>query len=337
MNPLPTTPDDDPAAATRPADVSVKPTEVTRTGGGLADTPGPLPFLAKVDKMGESGWILDGDRFEPVRKLGSGGFGQVWLAKDTRLDRLVAVKVAHAPDDETEQRMRREARALAAVRHPNCVRVYDIMHGSGGLAIVMEHIEGDTLADAVRSNGLLDDVAAARLWSTMAGALGAAHAKDVLHRDVKPTNVLVDSKGIAHLIDFGIARTKGDHTLTRTGLMVGTPDFLAQEVAAAGAATPASDSWQLAATVSYALSGKSPRGKRKEPGQALLAAAEGQPCVNIPKNSAHVALLTGALDNNPARRPSLQVVQRELDDWLARQGSSADGPVTVRVPRPIGD
>lgn len=302
---------------------------------GLADTPGPLPFgPAATEKSGEStNWILDGDRFEPVGKLGSGGFGQVWLARDTRLDRHVAVKVAHAPDDETEHRMRREARALAAVRHPNCVRVYDIMYGSGGLAIVMEYIEGDTLADTVRVNGLIDDVAAARLWSTMAGALGAAHAKDVLHRDVKPTNVLVDPKGIAHLIDFGIARTKGDHTLTRAGLMVGTPDFLAQEVAAGGSATPASDSWQLAATVSYALTGKSPRGRRAEPGQALLAAAEGRPCVNIPQHSAHAALLTSALDNDPARRPSLATISRELDAWLAREGSSVDGPVTVRVPR----
>ncbi|GAB3870847.1 hypothetical protein GCM10029964_006100 [Kibdelosporangium lantanae] len=168
-------------------------------------------------------WTHAGGRFQKIRALGHGGFGTVYLAMDTQLDRTVAVKMAHAPDAEAEQRMLREARALAAVRHPNCVRVYDIVEDEDGLGIVMEFIEGEALADAVSEHGPLDDIAAARLWVTMAGALSAAHAKGVLHRDIKPSNIMIDPSGMPHLIDFGIARAKGDSTLTKTGMMVGTP------------------------------------------------------------------------------------------------------------------
>ncbi|MGH3881296.1 MAG: serine/threonine-protein kinase, partial [Actinophytocola sp.] len=231
----------------------------------LAADPGPLPFggggpggpggPVGPPKAPSGLWQNNGGRFQKIKPLGQGGFGTVWLAKDTQLDRTVAVKLAHAPDQETEARMLREARALAAVHHPNCVRVYDIVSDSDGLGLVMEYIEGEPLADSVHGNGVLNDVQAARLWVTLAGALSAAHGKGVLHRDVKPANVIVDPNGMAHLIDFGIARAKGDSTLTAAGMMVGTPDFLAPETAGGAPATPASDAWQLAATVSFALAG----------------------------------------------------------------------------------
>ncbi|WP_434450944.1 protein kinase domain-containing protein [Lentzea sp. E54] len=308
----------------------------------LADTPGPLPFgpgaanadaPAPVQKSGKV-WNPGNGRFRRVRQLGSGGFGTVWLAVDEQLDRTVAVKLAHAPDNETEARMLREARALAAVRHPNCVRVFDIVQDPDGLALVMEFIEGASLSETVLKNGLIDDKLAARLWLNMADALAAAHDRGVLHRDVKPSNVIVDTQGTAHLIDFGIARSKGDSTLTATGMMVGTPDFLAPETARGEAASPASDSWQLAATVSYALTGHPPRGSRENPISSLMAAAQGEPITKLPQNSAHARLLLAAMDPEPGRRPTLAQVRGQLAQFLDQQGMSKEGPVTKMISKP---
>jgi predicted Ser/Thr protein kinase len=268
-------------------------------------------------------------RFQRVRTLGSGGFGTVWLAMDTHLDRTVAVKFAHVPDADTEQRIRREAKALAAVRHPNCVRIYDIVAEPDGLGIVMEYIDGPLLADVVKNDKTLDDVAAARLWLTMAGALSAAHGEGVLHRDVKPSNVIVDNRGVPHLIDFGIARSAGDKTLTSTGMMVGTPDYLAPEIARNGPPTPAADCWQLAATVSFALTGNPPRGRRPDLMAAMVAAAALDPCTELPENSVHIRLLRAALDNDPAKRPSLATIRGQVAGWLARTGQAEDGPIVA--------
>ena len=303
----------------------------------LANDPGPLPF-STPDAPTVVRKPAPASRFRKIRALGHGGFGTVWLATDTQLDRTVALKMAHAPDDETEQRMLREARALAAVHHPNCVRVYDIVEDADGLGIVMEYIEGRPLADLVHDGEPLDDLAIARLWMTMAGGLNAAHAKGVLHRDVKPSNIIVDPRGSAHLIDFGIARTKGDSTLTATGMMVGTPDFLASEIAAGASATPSSDAWQLAATVSFAMTGHPPRGSRENAMAALMAAARNEPLTHLPNRSQHRRLLLASLDSNPARRPTLAVVEREMTRWLAHNGHDADGPVaTTPVVRGVID
>jgi predicted Ser/Thr protein kinase len=301
--------------------------------GRLAADPGPLPFGPRgpgASTTTSAIWTQTG-RFRKIRPLGHGGFGTVWLAMDTQLDRTVAVKIAHAPDAETEERMLREARALAAVHHPNCVRVYDIVSDTDGLGLIMEYIEGLQLAEAVHEAGPLDDVATARLWMTTAGALSAAHSKGVLHRDVKPANVIIDPDGSAHLIDFGIARSKGDSTLTATGMMVGTPDFLAPETAMGAPATPASDAWQLAATVSFALTGHPPRGVRENAMAALMAASRAEPLTRLPRDSAHQRLLVAALDRDPARRPTLNAVAREMRNWLGRAGHSEDGPVTTIV------
>jgi serine/threonine protein kinase len=279
-------------------------------------------------------------RFRLVRRLGSGGFGRVWLAHDARLGHPVALKAAHAPDHETEERIRREARALAAVRHPHCVRIHDLLPAASdpglseleGMVIVMEYVEGSSLGDLVRARGTVDDIVAARVWASLAGALDAAHTQGVMHRDVKPGNVVVDQAGIAHLIDFGIARRTGDATMTMAGFVLGTPDFLAPEVACGERATPASDAWQLAATVSYALTGQPPRGGHPDAVSGLRAAASGAALTQLPKRSAHGALLHAAMDNDPRRRPPLRTVQHALEDWLRRTGAHPDGPVTAGVP-----
>lgn len=275
-------------------------------------------------------------RFKVVRKLGAGGFGRVWLAHDARLGHLVALKAAHAPDSDTEERIRREAEALAAIRHPHCVRIYDMLPARSdpglteldGMVIVMGFVDGISLGDLVRDKGLLDDIAAARVWLSVAGALDAAHHRGVMHRDVKPGNVIVDASGLAHLIDFGIARRTGDATLTQAGFVLGTPDFLAPEIACGDRATPASDGWQLAATVSYALTGYPPRGAHADAVSGLRAAAAGAALSHLPKRTAHLALLRATLDTAPERRPSLSAVQGALSQWLHRAGAAVDGPVT---------
>ncbi|WP_409490642.1 serine/threonine-protein kinase [Amycolatopsis sp. cmx-11-12] len=292
----------------------------------LAAVPGPVPAPPGSRNSG-------GGRYKRVRRLGHGGFGTVWEAVDTQLNRTVALKIAHAPDRDTEERMQREARALAVVNHPNCVRVYDLAEEPDGLALVMEYLEGKSLSEIVDSQGPLDDVAAGRLWSTMAGALAAAHEKGVLHRDLKPSNIILDRNGLAHLIDFGIARSQGDSKMTATGMMIGTPDFVAPEQAMGSPASPASDAWQLAATVSYALSGQPPRGTRETPMAALMAAARAEPVSKLPNRSAHARILIASLDQEPRRRPTLAAVRRDVEGWLARAGKSPDGPVTQIVPR----
>lgn len=292
----------------------------------LAAAPGPVPVPFGSGAAGSS-------RYRRIRRLGHGGFGTVWQAEDTQLGRTVALKIAHAPDRDTEERMQREARALATIDHPNCVRVYDLAEEPDGLALVMEYLDGEPLGAAVDTAGPLDDIAAGRLWATMAGALVAAHDKGVLHRDVKPSNIIVDPTGMPHLIDFGIARSKGDASMTATGMMIGTPDFTAPESAAGAAASPASDAWQLAATVSYALSGYPPRGTRETPMAALMAAARAEGPSKLPRESAHARLLIASLDAEPRRRPTLNAVRNEVEGWLSRAGKSTDGPVTTVVPQ----
>jgi hypothetical protein len=280
-------------------------------------------------------------RFELIRRLGTGGFGRVWLAHDAKLGHTVALKAANVPDAETEQRIQREARALAAVRHPNCIRIFDLVDAAsdrglaelGGLVIVMQYVEGPSLGELVRTRGTLDDIAAARVWAALAGALDAAHQRGVLHRDVKPGNVVIDPAGVAHLIDFGIARRTGDATMTIAGFVLGTPDFLAPEVAGGGKATPPSDAWQLAATVSFAMTGHPPRGGRPDAMSGLRAAAAGAPLTHLPPRTAHLQLLRAALDTEPGRRPPLATVQRALEAWLRRAGAAPTGSVTVAVDR----
>ncbi len=280
-------------------------------------------------------------RFRLLRRLGAGGFGRVWLAHDAKLGHTVAVKSAHAPDAETEERIRREAAALGGMSHPACVRIFDLLPaasdpglvGMEGLVIVMEYVDGVSLGQLVADRGPVDDISAARVWTGVAGALDDAHRNGVLHRDLKPGNIVVDPNGSPHLIDFGIARRQGDSTLTMAGYVLGTPDYLAPEVAAGQPASPASDGWQLAAAVSFALCGHPPRGESSDAVAGLRAAASGAKLTHLPSRTAHLSLLKAALRTDPARRPDLVTVQRKLDDWLRKQGARIDGPVTAMFDR----
>jgi eukaryotic-like serine/threonine-protein kinase len=332
--------------------------DLHRVDRPLATTPGPVPDQRTTSDRGTSTGPpapkprlpatlvappggLNG-RFELVHRIGTGGFGGVWLATDRALGRRVAVKAAHAPDHETELRIRREANALGAVRHPHCVRILDLVDSRAepglaplhGLVIVMEYVEGRSLGEIVAARGPIDDTTVARIWLRMAEALTSAHQRGVLHRDVKPDNVLLDARGEPHLIDFGIARARGDATLTQHGLIVGTPDFLAPEVARGERATPASDGWQLAATISFALTGWAPRGDHPDAVSGLRAAAGSAALTCLPRYSVHRRLLEACLAADPAARPTLPSVRDMLHNWLPlTSGRPRFGPLTAALGR----
>ncbi len=333
-----------PAVRKRPAALppKAKPAPARRLPAApppLAGTPGPVPIPRQTRREYLPTRVAASPepRFRVVRRLGAGGFGRVWLAADGKLGTLVALKAAHVPDTETEQRIRREARALGTIRHPNCVRIHDLLDASSdrglvelsGLVIVMDFVDGPSLGEIVLQRGVLDDRAAARIWAGVSGALAAAHERGVLHRDVKPGNVIVDRAGLPHLIDFGIARSRGDATLTASGFVLGTPDFLAPEVARGQPANPSSDAWQLAATVSFALTGYPPRGGHADALSGLRAAATGMPPSHLPVRSAHYKLLCSAMAADPRQRPSLAAVRSSLEKWLRRAGEPVDGPVAA--------
>ena len=188
-------------------------------------------------------------RYACLQRLGAGGMGAVYLARDESLGREVAIKVLRPlvaigdPPAEMIERFRREARAIALLTHPNIVRVYD-QGVEGDLPyLVMELCAGPTLSDRLKADGPLSVREARTLGIQMASALGEAHAAGVVHRDVKPSNVLMASAGTWKLADFGIAQT-ADSSLTITGQFLGTPTFSAPEALGGGTAGPPADVWR---------------------------------------------------------------------------------------------
>jgi len=187
--------------------------------------------------------------------------GAVWLARDEVLGRQVAVKrVGMVPGGATPdlERAEREARLAARLNHPHVVAVFDLVTDAEGQWLVMEYVEGVTLAGLVQRDGALDSQQVSPLLEQAADALAAAHEAGIVHRDVKPSNILVTPDGQVKLSDFGIARAEADASLTQTGLVTGSPAYLAPEVASGQSATDASDVWSLGATLYHALSGHPP-------------------------------------------------------------------------------
>jgi hypothetical protein len=204
---------------------------------------------------------LIADRYQLEREIGRGGMGAVWLGHDTVLGREVALKRigmlpgAAAPD---LQRAEREARLAARLNHPHVVAVYDLVTEGEETWLVMEYIEGVTLSALIARDGALSPDEAAPLVRQAADALSAAHAAGIVHRDVKPSNMMVTPQGEVKLTDFGIARAEADASLTQTGLVTGSPAYLAPEVASGATAHEASDVWSLGATLFHALAGHTP-------------------------------------------------------------------------------
>jgi serine/threonine protein kinase len=211
------------------------------------------------------------ERYQLDREIGRGGMGAVWLGRDLVLERAVALKqvgLLPGSDHADVERVRREARVSAMLNHPNVVGVFDLVSEAERHWLVMEYVECETLADRIRSEGSLSPNALAPIVAQAAQALAAAHAAGIVHRDVKPSNILVCADGSVKLGDFGIARTSGDPTLTQTGLVTGSPGYMAPEVASGRTAGAAADVWSLGATVYHALVGRPPY----ETGENLMAA-----------------------------------------------------------------
>jgi eukaryotic-like serine/threonine-protein kinase len=204
-------------------------------------------------------------RYELLDPVGHGAMGTVWRARDLRLDREVAVKGVCLPGPMTSQdrsvlreRSLREARVAARLTHPGVVTVHDVIEAEGSPWIIMELVPSRSLAQVLAEGGPLSPARAAAMGMTLLEALGSAHAAGVVHRDVKPGNILVTPEGRAVLTDFGIATLHGDPRLTQAGMVMGTPGFCAPERIRGEPASPASDLWSLGATLYAAVEGRGP-------------------------------------------------------------------------------
>ena len=204
-------------------------------------------------------------RYTLEAEIGRGGMGAVWRGRDEVLRRTVALKkIGVAPGGITPdaRRAEREAKLAAKLNHANVVAVFDLVEetsdGQSQQWLVMEYVEGTDLAELIRQRGRLSPDEAAPILAQVASALAAAHGAGIVHRDVKPSNILVAPDGQVKLSDFGIARTSSDPSLTQTGLVTGSPAYLSPEVASGQQATPASDVWSWGATLFHALEGRPP-------------------------------------------------------------------------------
>lgn len=241
--------------------------------------------------------------------------GAVWLARDEVLGRQVAVKrVGMMPGGATPdlERAEREARLAARLNHPHVVAVFDLVSDDQGQWLVMEYVEGVTLAGLVAREGALDSREASPLLEQAADALAAAHAAGIVHRDVKPSNMLVTPEGQVKLSDFGIARAEADASLTQTGLVTGSPAYLAPEVASGQSATDASDVWSLGATLYHALSGRPPYEVGENLMGALYRIVHEEP-PRLPEAGWLAPLLEATMTRDPADRWSMV----QVHDYLA--------------------
>jgi eukaryotic-like serine/threonine-protein kinase len=277
---------------------------------------------------------LIADRYALAVPIGQGGMGVVWRARDTLLGREVAIKEVRLPptipDSERSSmraRVLREARAAARLNHPGVVTLYDVINEQGHAFIVMELISAPTLAQVVAKQGPLDPRRAARIGSQVAAALAAAHQAGIVHRDVKPANVMVVGDG-ARLTDFGIARVKGDPKLTSTGLIVGSPAYMAPEQASGAAAGPEADLWGLGATLYYAVEGRPPF---ERDGQIAVLTAVVNDAPRAPERSGELGpVIAALLSKDPAQRPGAA----ELHELLDRAANAEPAAATVTLPAP---
>src|SRR3989440_208340 len=204
-------------------------------------------------------------RYRLLRQLGAGGMGQVYLAHDEMLDRHVAIKQVVLPpglsrDEEAEVRSRtlREARTAAQLNHPSVVQIYDVIQAEEQPWIVMEYVPSRSLHEVINEDGPLEPLRAARIGLAVLDALTAAHDAGILHRDVKPGNVLLGQDGRVVLTDFGLATFDGEGAVTLPGLVFGSVRFVAPERARDGTSSPEADLWALGATLYAAVEGQSP-------------------------------------------------------------------------------
>ena len=282
--------------------------------------------------------VVDGllaDRYRLVARLGTGGNGEVWRARDERLDRDVAVKVLRpelADDEEVRARFRAEARHAGGLRHPGIAAVFDFAEDDDGAWLVMELVAGEPLSARLRREGRLPVDRVLDVVGQAAVALQAAHDGGVVHRDVKPGNLLVRPDGRLSVTDFGIAHATGAAALTRTGQVVGTAAYLSPEQAAGRPVSPATDLYALGVVAYECLSGVRPF-ERDDPVAVLLAHLQAPPPPLPPDVPEPVAdLVHRLLAKDPADRPATAAqVQREAA--ALRRGAATTTPPTAVLAR----
>ncbi|MDX5575915.1 MULTISPECIES: serine/threonine-protein kinase [unclassified Streptomyces] len=287
--------------------------------------------------------VIDG-RFTLVERLGSGGMGMVWRARDEALHRDVALKEVRPPDPALEDydpegartlraRVLREARALARVDHPNVVTVHHIVDpGEEGYPwIVMELVAGSSLHERLAA-GPMAPAEAAELGRGILSALRAAHAVGIQHRDVKPANVLLRTDGRPVLTDFGIAAIRESTSLTATGALIGSPDYIAPERIRGTEGDPSSDLWSLGMMLYVAVEGRHPL--RRATTLATLAAVLDEEIPPPARAGALTPVLTALLTRNIPARPDAEALDRMLAEAARTAGNPAPTPTEPVRERP---
>lgn len=277
--------------------------------------------------------VLVADRYRLDEVLGTGGVGRVWRGSDTVLRRPVAVKEVPLPGhladrDRTALRARvlREARAAARIHHPGSVQVFDVIDGDDTVWIVMELVEDPTLADVVEREGPLSPHATAAMGVELLGALEAAHQVGIVHRDVKPRNVMVAPSGAVKLADFGVATLHDDPSLTETGMVLGTPSYMSPEQALGREVGPPSDVWGTGALLYHAVEGVAPF-DRGEPIATLHAVVHDEPRP-YERAGGLGPIITELLAKDPDERIALHAARSRL----AGVADGAPAPTTTAAP-----
>lgn len=289
----------------------------------VASQPHSAPPLTATAR--ESGAItLSAGRFMPLEELGRGGMGVVWRARDTVLGRQVAIKQLLPPTGLSADargamraRMLREARAAAQLDHRNAVTVHDVLVDQDSVLIVMELVKAVTLTRTVEREGPLPDARVAAIGLDMLDVLTEAHELGIIHRDVKPANVLVRQDGLIKLADFGIARFQGDPTLTEAGAIIGTPAYMAPEQIRGLESSPAIDFWGLGATLFYAVEGL-PAFGGPSPTAVMAAVLTDPPRTPQRAGSPLGQLLGSLLAKDPKDRPTTAQLRSGLSQLTLR-------------------
>jgi eukaryotic-like serine/threonine-protein kinase len=287
-----------------------------------------------------SGRVIAG-RYRLDEPIGRGAMGVVWRARDELLDRDVAVKevlISEALSDDERansyQRTLREARTAARLSHRGVVAIYDVAEEDGRPWIIMELVPAKSLDQIVTESGPISPRRAGRVGQQLLAALASAHMAGVLHRDVKPSNVLLGSDGRAVLTDFGIATFQGDPRLTQTGMVMGSPGYTAPERIRGGPATPASDLWSLGATLYTAVEGHGPFEKRGGAITTMSAITHEDP-PPCPAAGPLAGIILALLRREPSGRPDAQTAARLIANLLPLLPDE-HVPETLRVPSPAG-
>jgi eukaryotic-like serine/threonine-protein kinase len=278
-----------------------------------------------------------------LERIGSGSMGVVWRARDERLERVVAVKqllpqpgLSDEQRQDARRRALREARIAARLHHPNAIVVFDVAEHDGDPCLVMEYLPSKSLAATLAERGSMPAAEVAAVGSQIASALAAAHASGIVHRDIKPGNILITDEGVAKITDFGIARAAGDVTVTQTGMFAGTPAYLAPEVARGQDPTFKSDVFSFGATLYDAVEGGPPFPERQNQLALLRLVAEGK--VQPPRQAGVLtALLMQLLRSEADERPTMSEASRMLADLAAARTARPLAPTAGRVAPTLAD